>query len=144
MTRTCSLSWSPAQPYALADDLLREFFTKPKTNETTQWRPRVDVIETSDAYLLRAELPGLDPETIDITLLDRTLTLAGEKADAQPGEGDRRHVLERAFGSFKRTFTFPEVVDAESVTAKSEHGLLLIEVKKVPEVQPTKITIKSS
>lgn len=144
MTRTWPLSWSPAQPYALADDLLREFFTKPNKAEVNQWRPRVDVAETSDAYLLRVELPGLDPEAIEITLLDRTLTLSGEKADTQPGEGDRRHVLERNFGPFKRTFTFPVVVDADSVAAKSEHGLLTIEVKKVPEVQPKKITIKSS
>jgi HSP20 family protein len=139
MTRTWPVSWSPVQP--LVDDLFREFFVKP--NSKTGWSPKVDVFETPEAYLLQVELPGLDPQATEITLLERTLTLSGERLAKTLDESDRRHVVERAFGAFKRSFTFPEAVDAESVTAKSEHGLLTVVVKKVPELQPRKITIKS-
>jgi HSP20 family protein len=103
----------------------------------------VDVAETEEAYLIKAELPGMNPEEIEVTLKDKTLTLKGEKTTESKREGETWHVVERAHGAFQRTFTFPENVDAGSVSAKSDNGLLTIEVKKVPDAQPHRITIKN-
>ena len=126
--------------FPLADELFREFF--PTSEASKVWKPRVDVKETAEAYVIQAEVPGLDSKAIEITIKDKTLTLEGEKTQEEQQEGDRFHTVERSYGSFKRVFRFPEPVDAESVTARSEHGLLTVEIKKVPEIQPKRIEIQ--
>ena len=147
MIRSWPLAWSPTRTPAF-DDLYRELLAgrpegaKPEAAQAS-WTPSVDVKETPEAYLIRVELPGLDPKDVEITLQERTLTLSGEKTSEATTDTDRLHVVERTYGSFKRSFTFPELVDAESVSAKTLNGLLTVEVKKVPEVKPKKITIKS-
>lgn len=139
--------WSPFGPavlsHAFNDDFFRGLAPSAK-KESTTWTPRVNVKETETAYLIEAELPGLDPAAVEITLLDKTLTLKGERAAETRQEGERFHLIERSHGSFSRLFNFPETVDAESVSATSEHGLLTIEVKKVPKAQPRRITIQTT
>ena len=133
--------WRPFAPRLFNDALLRDIFEAPAARAET-WRPRVDVTETAEAYLLTAEVPGLDPGEIELTLEGKTLTLKGEKTSEEKQEGDTFHVVERSYGSFKRVFRFPGPVATDSVSAKTENGLLKIEVKKVPEVQPRKIEIQ--
>ncbi|RMG18227.1 MAG: Hsp20/alpha crystallin family protein [Planctomycetota bacterium] len=139
--------WHPFTPlYARPfDEVFREFFA-PLNDEKKAgtWTPRVDVAETGEAYVIRAELPGLKPEEVEVTLKDKTLTIKGEKTSEQKREGETWHVVERSHGSFQRTFTFPENVDPQSVSAKSEHGLLTVEVRKVPESRPHRIAVKAA
>ncbi len=129
--------------HAFNDEFFQGLFPQSEKKSAT-WSPRVNVRETDVAYLIEAEVPGLDPAEIEITLKDKTLTLKGEKTVATKLEGERFHVSERSRGSFTRTFNFPVTVDAESVSATSEHGLLTIEIKKIPETQPTRIEIKTT
>lgn len=146
MTKLAPWYWTPARSWTdtLSPDLFRDLFAKPqRAKAAPSFTPRVDVVETPEAYLLKLELPGLNPEDVEITLKEKSLTIKGEKASGERSEGETWHVVERRSGSFTRTFTFPEAVDSDSVSATSEHGLLTIEVKKAPETQPKRITISS-
>lgn len=104
--------------------------------------PPADVLESSDAYTIELELPGVDPKTVDVTLLDDVLTISGAKPDRPaPSEGDRTWATERRSGSFERKFRFPVAVDADSVTAHTAHGVLTLRVAKAPEAKPRRIQI---
>ena len=144
MSKLAPWFWTPS--HSLPRDVWSDFFAptnSPEGKAETAWRPNVDVTETPETYLFKLELPGLKPEDVEVTLEDKTLTIKGEKTSEERREGETWHVVERRSGSFKRTFTFPDAVDSESVTAASEHGLLTIEVKKARETQPKRIKISS-
>ena len=114
-------------------------------NESTEqgaFMPRVDVLETQDAYVIEVELAGVDPQTVDVSLLDDTLTILGERPARARQEGERLWRQERSAGKFERRFSFPVSVDADHVEAKHTHGLLTIRVAKAPETQPRKIAIQ--
>jgi HSP20 family protein len=107
--------------------------------------PAVDVVEAPDAYAIEVELPGVDPATVEITLLDDVLTIKGEKpARPQPQDGERIWARERSVGSFERRFRFPVAVDADRVEAHAEHGVLHVRVHKAPESQPRRIEVKKA
>ena len=106
----------------------------------TAWAPAVDVVETADAWQLVAELPGIAPEQVKLTVENRVLSLAGEKPS--PHGADSAARTERRFGSFARNFTLPETADAERITASSTHGLLTITVPKAPQVKPREIVVQ--
>jgi HSP20 family protein len=105
------------------------------------WVPPVDVQETDESYLFTAELPGLGKDDVDITLEDNLLTLSGERKLEERQEGKSYHRVERAYGSFSRSFSLPAQVDGDKVAAKFEEGLLRIEIPKAEQVKPRKIDI---
>ncbi|MBL4848467.1 MAG: Hsp20/alpha crystallin family protein [Planctomycetes bacterium] len=105
-------------------------------------RPPVDLIESDTAYLIRVELPGFDPATLDLAFKGHTLTLKGDKTLPDLDEGAKAHVSERRGGEFERSFRFPLSVDPEAIEARFEHGVLTVKVTKRPEVQPHKIAIE--
>ena len=103
-----------------------------------RWVPAMDLAETEDAYVLRADLPGLDPAEVAIELQDRVLTIAGERtAEKEIGY----HRVERAFGAFRRSLTLPEGVDADAITASFEQGVLTVRVPKPEERKPRRVEI---
>ncbi len=105
------------------------------------YAPAVDMRETDSEYLLDVDLPGLQNDDIDITVVEDTLTLQGtRKAEQQNNEGGV-HRRERSFGSFRRSFRFPGGVDAEKITARFEHGVLHVRVPKPAEAKPRKIAV---
>jgi len=110
----------------------------------SDWLPAVDVHETKDAFVLRADLPGVDPKDIDITMENGVLTLRGrrESESTQEERGYRR--VERVSGEFFRRFTLPDVADAEAISAKTNHGVLTVRIGKRAEVQPKRIEVKAS
>jgi HSP20 family protein len=110
----------------------------------SDWMPAVDVHETKDAFVLRADLPGVDPKDIDITMENGVLTLRGrrESESTQEERGYRR--VERISGEFFRRFTLPDVADAEAISAKTNHGVLTVRIGKRAEVQPKRIEVKVS
>lgn len=107
--------------------------------------PAVDIVETDDRYELTAELPGLDPEQIDVKLADGRLTIKGEKKEEKEEKKEGYYLSERRFGSFQRSFAVPEGIDPDKVSADFANGLLKITLPKSPELQQKekKIAIKS-
>lgn len=108
-----------------------------------QWVPAVDVHETEDTYLIEADVPGINPADIEVTLEKGVLTLKGErKAEKNVDEKGARHV-ERSYGSFVRRFSLPDTADAESIDARAEQGVLRLTIKKKAESKPRRIEVKS-
>jgi len=105
------------------------------------WVPPVDVQETEDAYLFTAELPGMSKDDVSITLEDNLLTLSGERSLKEKEEGENFHRVERAYGSFARSFSLPTQVDSTKVEASFKDGLLTIEIAKAELAKPRKIEI---
>ena len=139
------------EPWALHREVMNEFnrlfdrvgSSDESTSATSEWAPAVDIEEHSDKYVLHADVPGVDPAQIEITLENGVLTLCGsrEKAVEQAGVESRR--LERVTGRFLRRFTLPESVDAEKVKATGKHGVLEIVIPKREAAKPRKITVNS-
>jgi HSP20 family protein len=139
------------EPWALHREVLNEFnrfFDRYSTNDEStsavaEWAPAVDIEEHADKYVLHADVPGVDPNAIEITLEKGVLTLAGarEKTLEQNGVDSRR--IERISGRFLRRFTLPDSVDAEAVKASGKHGVLEIVIPKREAAKPRKITVNS-
>jgi HSP20 family protein len=105
------------------------------------WVPPVDVQETEDAYIFTAELPGLTKDNVGITLEENLLTLSGERTFNEKEERESFHRVERAYGSFSRSFSLPSQVDASKVDASFEDGVLKVEIAKAEQAKPRKIEI---
>jgi HSP20 family protein len=106
-----------------------------------RWMPAMDLVETEDHFVLRADLPGLSEEDVNIEVEDRVLTLSGERKAEHESTKDGYHRVERAFGSFSRSLTLPEGVDPESVAASFDRGVLEIKIPKPEQRKPRKISI---
>jgi HSP20 family protein len=116
-------------------------------SEARMWVPAIDVVEKKDAYVLYAELPGVDASQVDIKFEQNVLTLRGTKTSALNVEKDgelRVFAAERVSGGFERSLRLPEFVDAEKISADFTNGLLTITVPKAQAAQPRKIEIKSA
>jgi len=108
---------------------------------TTQWAPRADILETKNAILIKAELPGLTEKDIHIEMENGVLTINGErKFEKETADKDYRRV-ERAYGKFIRSFTLPANISGEKITAAYNNGLLEIELPKKEEAKPKTIQI---
>jgi HSP20 family protein len=106
-----------------------------------RWMPAMDLVETNDHFVLRADLPGLSEEDVNIEVEDRVLTVSGERKAEQTQSKDGYHRIERAFGSFSRSLTLPEGIDAEAVTASFDRGVLEVQIPKPEQRKPRKISI---
>ena len=105
------------------------------------WKPAVDIYEEDSKIILKAELPGVDKNDIDVDVKDRVLTLKGERSYENEVKEDRYHRKEQAYGSFHRSFTLPDDVDSAKIKADYKDGILKIEIPKPEERKPKKITI---
>jgi HSP20 family protein len=109
--------------------------------EGTAWSPAVDIVETENDIVLRADLPGIDPKEVDIQVENGTLTLKGErKFESDVKEDDYRRI-ERVYGSFVRSFALPPTVDTEKVAAEYRNGVLELKLPKRPEAKPKQIKV---
>lgn len=105
------------------------------------WRPPVDVIEERDTIRLVAELPGVKPEDVKISLEGNVLTLQGEKHQEEEREDGNAHRYERTYGMFERSFTLPATIDANKIVAKFDAGLLTVLLPKVEAAKPRQIAV---
>lgn len=122
--------------------VLREFdrlLETPRSDET--WAPRADVFTDGDDLVVRAEVPGVDPDSLDVTVEGGVLSIAGERSFSSETEQGGYHRKEIFEGRFRRTVTLPEAYDAEKISASSSAGILEVRVPKKPEVLPKKIAI---
>jgi len=110
---------------------------------TSTWRPAVDIKEEPNRFVILADLPGVDPKDIEITMDKGVLTIKGERVSEkeETREGYRR--VERMRGTFYRRFSLPDAADAEQIEAHAKNGVLEIVLPKHAEVQPRKISVKS-
>jgi HSP20 family protein len=108
---------------------------------STTWYPVVDILESKDSYVIRAELPGMKKEDFNLEVKDGTLTLTGERKSEKTTEGvDYRHV-ERVNGKFVRSFSLPKTVKHDAIQASYRDGVLEISVPKMEEVKPRQIEV---
>ena len=105
------------------------------------WLPAVDVSESENEFVVRAELPGMSHEDIDINVQENVLTLKGEKKQEKKEEKENFHRLERTYGSFSRSFTLPVGVKPEDIKATFKDGVLEVTMPKTEEANPQKIAI---
>lgn len=110
-------------------------------NDVSAWAPRVDVREEDGRYVILADVAGVDPKDIDISMDKNVLTIKGERKLETLGEGAKAMRTERRHGAFKRSFTLPETANAEAITATGKHGVLEISIPKKAEAAPRKIEI---
>jgi HSP20 family protein len=108
---------------------------------TSSWAPAVDIYETENEVVLTAEIPGIEEKDIEIKVEDNTLTLKGERKFEKETKEENYHRIERAYGSFFRSFTLPTYVDQDKVEAEHENGVLKIRMPKRAELKPRKVKI---
>ena len=139
------------EPWTLHREMLNEFnkfFDRYSTNDDStsavaEWAPAVDIEEHADKYVLHADVPGVDPSAIEITLDDGVLTLSGAREKAVEHKDAESRRVERLSGRFLRRFTLPDTVDAEGVKASGKHGVLEIVIPKREAAKPRKIAVNS-
>ncbi|MBN2311909.1 MAG: Hsp20/alpha crystallin family protein [Candidatus Hydrogenedentes bacterium] len=107
-----------------------------------KWAPAADLKETADAYTIEADLPGVKKEDIELTVLDDTITIKGERKTEKEGKDAGYHCVERRYGGFQRRFRIPGGFDAAKVKADYEHGVLRVTLPKREESKPKQIEVK--
>ncbi len=110
---------------------------------TEEWAPPVDVAEAPDKVTVKAEVPGLDPKEIDISLVGDVLTIKGEKKSEREEKKENYHLVERSYGSFSRSLRLPAAVDADKIEASYDKGVLTVTCPKKEPVKPKAITVKA-
>jgi len=112
-------------------------------NAVADWAPPVDIIEEKDRFVLRADLPGVDPDDIEISMENGVLAMAGrrEQEKTEQAEGLRR--VERVSGRFYRRFTLPDTADSENVAARYVNGILEVTIPKQTQILPRRITVEA-
>lgn len=131
--------------HAEMGQFFNDLFASPNepTDETGErWSPSVDIAETDSGFEVRAELPGVKQDDVNVSVRDNVLTLRGEKRQEETDEGKNYRRVERHYGSFQRAFTLPPNVNPEAITAHYRDGVLTLTVPKAEEAQPKEIPIE--
>jgi HSP20 family protein len=141
------IRWNPWSTRSLVNEFDRLFDDMLTVRERVMDRPLtwdlpIDVIEDDDAYTVKASVPGIDVDDIEITMNDSVLTIKGEVKEDKEVDDGRYHLRERRVGHFSRSVTLPAAIDANAVEATYENGVLLLNVPKAEEVKPKRIAIK--
>jgi HSP20 family protein len=107
-----------------------------------EWMPKMDLAETKDALVVKAEIPGIEPKEIVLTLQDQVLTIKGEKRQEKEEKDEHYFRAERSYGAFARSLRLPVPVDGSKVTANFKNGVLAVTLPKTPAAKGTTIPIK--
>jgi HSP20 family protein len=126
------------------DRLFDTFFGAGTETASRRWVPPMDLVEQEDHFLLKADLPGLSEADVSIEIQDNALTIKGERAAEHEQRERGWYRLERSYGSFNRSLTLPEGVDAEGVTAEFDRGVLTVRIPKPEERKPRRVAISAS
>jgi HSP20 family protein len=108
-----------------------------------EWSPKLDLADTKDAVVVKAEIPGIDPKEIALSLHDQTLTIKGEKKEEKEDKDEQYYRMERSYGAFARSLRLPVPVDAGKVTATFKNGVLTVTLPKGAAAKGTAIPIKA-
>jgi HSP20 family protein len=125
------------------DRLFERFFSEGPSLELPggTWEPRIDMSETKDTLTIKAELPGLDPKDLDVSVSGDVLTIKGEKKQEKEEKDERRHVVERSYGAFVRMVRLPAPVAQDNIKASFKNGLLMISLPKTEEAKQKAIPV---
>jgi HSP20 family protein len=123
----------------LFQDTVSRMLSEPATRP---WTPSVDILETENELVLKADLPEVDPNQVEIQLENGTLTLKGERKFEQQKNGKGYHRIERSYGSFVRAFSLPDTVDAEKVKADYKAGVLTVTLPKKEVAKPKSVKVQ--
>jgi HSP20 family protein len=127
--------------------MFNEFFRGGNGEEAgsglSTWTPRVDIHETDDALVIKAELPGISKDDVSIDVHQNTLTLRGQRKHEAEVKQDNYHRMERAYGTFQRSFVLPTMIDQEKVQATFKDGVLELHLPKLESAKPRRIAINS-
>ena len=139
------LMWDPFESFRSLwgfDPLLRvERPAEAAGRVQMEFSPNFDIVERNDAFVLKADLPGVKDEDLDVTVMGNQLTVSGSRRDEERTEGENYYVYERVHGDFSRTFTLPNQASTDSIEAKLQDGELIINVPKRAEAKPRKIPL---
>lgn len=146
---TTLAKWSPFRELdtlqSRLNTLLGRTAWRPTGEETfpvTEWTPLVDVTEDEKEYVIKTELPEVKKEDVKVTVVDGTLRITGERKLEKEEEGKRYHRIERAYGSFERSFMLPEGTQPDKLTADYKDGVLKVHLPKSVEVKPKPLEVK--
>jgi HSP20 family protein len=146
---TTIVRWDPFREMSTLQDRMNRLFgevwardRREDESVTGNWTPSVDVKETKDALQILTELAGIDPKDVEVTVENGILTLKGSRNFEKAVEGESYHRVERAYGSFERSFTLPTNVDPDRIQATYKHGVLQLALPKREEAKPKSIAIK--
>ncbi|SFL71648.1 Hsp20/alpha crystallin family protein [Nitrosomonas communis] len=138
------------EPWGLLTQLQKELeqmrgdAAREGSSATAEWVPAVDIKEEPDKFVLLADLPGVKPEEIDVSMENGVLTVKGEKRTEAKTEEEGYKRVERTYGSFYRRFSLPDTANPDAISAVSKHGVLEIVIPKRESVQPKKINVASN
>ncbi len=141
------VKWNPLDEMVTFGDRLGRLFEGslfPALDEEftiSEWRPVVDIYENDDNFVIKADLPGVDKDHIEVDFKDGVLSLKGERSYENEVKEERFYRKERAYGKFQRSFTLPVDVDPEKIKAEFKDGVLKVEIPKPEEKKPKKITV---
>ena len=137
------------EPWGLVDMLhrdldrlaARQIPASDSDGAVTDWVPAVDIIEEKDRFLLRADVPGVDPADIEVSMDAGVLSIAGQRAQESRSEDAGLQRMERVSGRFFRRFSLPDTADAENIKAQCRNGILEVSIPKQPQVQARRIEV---
>jgi HSP20 family protein len=143
--------WDPFQDLLAIQDEMNQVFGRALgrgdraagERATRAWAPALDIAERTDAYVVTVEVPGIEPEQLEITLEDGVLTISGERRFEAETKEQQYHRVERSYGAFRRSITLPARVKADAIDASFEDGLLQVVVPKAEEAKPRRIEVRS-
>lgn len=121
---------------------VRKDGSKEETMTMAEWAPLVDIIEDEKEYLIKAELPEIRKEDVKVRVENGVLTIAGERSYEKEAKDRKYHRIERAYGSFERSFTVPEDADASKVNAEFKDGVLKVHLAKDEKAKPKAVEVK--
>jgi len=143
--------WRPFEDLMNITDELHRFFedffgerlpVRRSSEESPAWIPRVDIAETDDEIIVRADIPGMEKDEIKVTLSDNILTISGEKKIERDEKRENYHRVERVFGSFSRSFYIPTNVEADKIKASYKNGVLEVVLPKKESAKPKEIPVE--
>ena len=144
--------WNPYRELVSMQNMLDRLFGEFSARAPLRWADweeneklslPVDLVENEQEYRLTAELPGMKPEDVDISISGNTLTIKGEFTEQQEGERKNVHFSERRYGKFQRSTTLPAAVDVDKVEASFENGVLKLSLPKKEQAKPKQIPVKT-
>jgi HSP20 family protein len=132
------------QPFSRDVDRLFDAFFGGERDAGRRWVPPMDLVEAEDHFLLKADIPGLAEEDVSIEVQDGTLTISGERKAEHEARERGWYRIERSHGSFSRSLTLPDGVDAEGIAAEFDRGVLSVRIPKPEERKPRRVEIKAA
>lgn len=144
------IRWEPMRELAAMRNMMDRMFNESFGAVPSQWSRSetfglaLDVAEEEDTFVVKASIPGVKPEDIDITLTENVLTIKGETKEDQEIKEERYHLRERRFGSFMRSVALPSAVDSNKIEADYDNGVLTLRLPKSEAVKPRRIAVRPS